>query len=169
MSVDKSRYWMANGFCGEVGDRERQGYRLWHSDRMWKSRRESPTSRVMALHVYPSRNPHRVLLQGKRVPGSKTLSPVWFSRVRVEGPSISCDSIHLTKYDPFPQVSPQSGREPFPVKFNSRVLSSFKDFSPLKYTKEWGAFDSAKNHKRQRRKRQSVTAKREKAQTPKFV
>jgi len=27
----------------------------------------------------------------------------------------------------------------------------------------WGAFDSAKNHKRQRRKRQSVTAKRENA------
>jgi len=32
-----------------------------------------------------------------------------------------------------------------------------------------GAFDSAKSHKRQRRKRQSVTAKREKSQTPKFV
>jgi len=32
-----------------------------------------------------------------------------------------------------------------------------------------GAFDSAKNHKRQRRKRQSVSAKREKSQTPKFV
>jgi len=32
-----------------------------------------------------------------------------------------------------------------------------------------GAFDSAKNHKRQRRKRQSVTAKRAKSQTPKFV
>jgi len=32
-----------------------------------------------------------------------------------------------------------------------------------------GAFDSAKNHKRQRRKRQSVTAKRGKSQTPKFV
>jgi len=32
-----------------------------------------------------------------------------------------------------------------------------------------GAFDSAENHKRQRRKRQSVTAKREKSQTPKFV
>ena len=32
-----------------------------------------------------------------------------------------------------------------------------------------GTFDSAKNHKRQRRKRQSVTAKREKSQTPKFV
>ena len=31
------------------------------------------------------------------------------------------------------------------------------------------AFDSAKNHKRQRRKRQSVTAKREKSLTPKFV
>jgi len=28
---------------------------------------------------------------------------------------------------------------------------------------------SAKNHKRQRRQRQSVTAKREKSQTPKFV
>ena len=34
---------------------------------------------------------------------------------------------------------------------------------------ERGAFDSAKNHKRQRRKRQSVTAKREKSQMPKFV
>ena len=31
------------------------------------------------------------------------------------------------------------------------------------------AFDSAKNHKRKRRKRQSVTAKKEKSQTPKFV
>jgi len=34
---------------------------------------------------------------------------------------------------------------------------------------ERGAFDNAKNHKRQLRKRQSVTAKREKSQTPKFV
>jgi len=32
-----------------------------------------------------------------------------------------------------------------------------------------GASDSAKNHKRQRRKRQSVIAKRGKSQTPKFV
>jgi len=32
-----------------------------------------------------------------------------------------------------------------------------------------GGIHSAKNHKRQRRKRQSVTAKREKLQTPKFV
>jgi len=32
-----------------------------------------------------------------------------------------------------------------------------------------GAFDSAKYRKRQRRKRQSVTSKREKSQTPKFV
>ena len=31
------------------------------------------------------------------------------------------------------------------------------------------SIDSAKNHKRQRRKRQSVTAKGEKSQTPKFV
>jgi len=39
------------------------------------------------------------------------------------------------------------------------------------YFSEWGrgAFDSAKNHKRQRRKRQSVTTKRKKSQTPKFV
>ena len=34
------------------------------------------------------------------------------------------------------------------------------------YAKWGGAFDSAKNHKRQRRKRQSVTAKQEKSQTP---
>ena len=40
---------------------------------------------------------------------------------------------------------------------------------PLKLVSKRGAFDSAKNHKRQRRKRQSVTAKREKSQTPKFV
>jgi len=33
----------------------------------------------------------------------------------------------------------------------------------------WGTFDSAKNHKRQRRKRHSLTAKREMSQTPKFV
>jgi len=32
-----------------------------------------------------------------------------------------------------------------------------------------GAFDSAKSQKRQRRKRQSVTAKREKSQTLMFV
>ena len=37
------------------------------------------------------------------------------------------------------------------------------------YSLCWGSFDSAKIHKRQRRKRQSVTAKREKSQTPKFV
>jgi len=41
--------------------------------------------------------------------------------------------------------------------------------SCLTYKILWGAFDSAQNHKRQRRKRQSVTAKREKSQTPKFV
>jgi len=45
------------------------------------------------------------------------------------------------------------------------VFVSESNFS-LKF---WGTFDSAKNHKRQRRKRQSVTAKREKSQTPKFV
>jgi len=40
---------------------------------------------------------------------------------------------------------------------------------PLSDTLLRGAFDSAKNHKRQRRKRQSVTAKRRKSQTPMFV
>jgi len=40
----------------------------------------------------------------------------------------------------------------------------------LVYVKLWGgAFDSAKNHKHRRHKRQSVTAKREKSQKPKFV
>ena len=34
---------------------------------------------------------------------------------------------------------------------------------------QWVAVKSAKKHKRQRRKRQSVTAKREKSQTPKFL
>jgi len=44
------------------------------------------------------------------------------------------------------------------------------DASTESSRKLWGAFDSAKDHKRQRRKRrQSVTAKREKSQTPKFV
>jgi len=47
-------------------------------------------------------------------------------------------------------------------------------FSPLHKENDFdastrGAFDSAKNNKRQRRKHQSVTAKREKSQTPKFV
>jgi len=53
------------------------------------------------------------------------------------------------------------------------IEDPMKDFLrkfPLKYVfLQRGAFDSAKNHKRQRRKRQSVTAKREKSQTPKFV
>jgi len=35
--------------------------------------------------------------------------------------------------------------------------------------KKWVAVVSAKKHKRQRRKRQSVTAKREKSQTPKVL
>jgi len=47
-----------------------------------------------------------------------------------------------------------------PLKLCSQ--SSHLTPSPLR-----GAFDSAKNHKRQHRKRQSVTAKREKSQTPK--
>jgi len=46
--------------------------------------------------------------------------------------------------------------------YQGMILSTGRSFS-------WGAFDSAKNHKRQRRKRQSVTAKRAKLQTPKFV
>jgi len=37
------------------------------------------------------------------------------------------------------------------------------------YDSNRGAFDSAKNHKRQRHKRQSVTAIREKSQKPKFA
>jgi len=40
---------------------------------------------------------------------------------------------------------------------NERPLIAFTEM-----VFSWGAFDSAKNHKHQRRKRQSVTAKREK-------
>ena len=43
------------------------------------------------------------------------------------------------------------------------LLSLFERVMLLK----WVAVISAKNHKRQTRKRQSVTAKREKSQTPK--
>jgi len=42
-------------------------------------------------------------------------------------------------------------------------------FKLYRSEKNRGAFDSAKNQKRQRRKRQSVTAKRKMSQTPKFV
>jgi len=48
----------------------------------------------------------------------------------------------------------------------TRKVANFKVRN--RYTNR-GAFDSAKNHKRQHRKRQSVTAKREKSQTPKLV
>jgi len=51
------------------------------------------------------------------------------------------------------------------------VRSRYCALSPTSWlrSKTRGSFNSAKNHKRQRRKRQSVTAKREKSQTPKFV
>jgi len=49
------------------------------------------------------------------------------------------------------------------------VISHSRYTAPRLKVLERGAFDSAKNHKRQRRKRKSVTAKREKSQTPKFV
>jgi len=51
---------------------------------------------------------------------------------------------------------------------NYNALLFFRSRNETRCTST-GAFDSAKNHKRQRRKRQSVTAKREKSQTPKFV
>ena len=93
---------------------------------------------------------------------------------RLDGLSAHCfgqfDSLSLKKFDRV---------------FRSRSLAHFveerhskKKYAPGKdsgwsfadiYRKSRGAFDSAKNHKRQRRKRQSVTAKREKSQTPKFV
>jgi len=51
----------------------------------------------------------------------------------------------------------------------SLVKAYFLPLKSYKILNIRGAFDSAKSHKRQRRKRQSVTAKREKSQTPKFV
>jgi len=55
--------------------------------------------------------------------------------------------------------------------FLAKIMSSLMQEKNLMLRKilGGGAFDSAKNHKRQRRKRQSVIAKREKSQTPKFV
>jgi len=59
------------------------------------------------------------------------------------------------------------------AKFNLAVMYAYCGLSASFNGHIWahrlevrGAFDSAKNHKRQRRKRQSVTAKREKSQTP---
>jgi len=50
-------------------------------------------------------------------------------------------------------------------KFASGRTPELESFQTWKF---WVAVISAKNHKRQRRKRQSVTAKREKSQTPKL-
>jgi len=57
------------------------------------------------------------------------------------------------------------------MKFTPTILFAAANKRFVEATKSLsrGAFDSAKNHKRQRRKRQSVTAKREKSQTPKFL
>ena len=52
---------------------------------------------------------------------------------------------------------------------NGNHLFDWKFIRQKKAYSERVAVISAKNHKRQRRKRQSVTAKREKSQTPKFV
>ena len=60
----------------------------------------------------------------------------------------------------------------FSVKFVQVVVICIAVTHVVTKDKAWllrGAFDSAKNHKRQRHKRQSVTAKREKLQTPKLV
>jgi len=58
--------------------------------------------------------------------------------------------------------------EEIKIRQSHSPTSQQKRHSP-RFFQHWGAFDSVKNHKRQRRKLQSVTAKREKSQTPKFV
>ena len=67
-------------------------------------------------------------------------------------------------------ASLQEGRERinFNALWHGRFWISAPDFKFL-YISERVAVMSAKNHKRQRRKRQSVTAKREKSQTPKVL
>ena len=68
-----------------------------------------------------------------------------------------------------------SGREllftPFYSLCEPRLTVDEFPFFLLMFQRCWdrGAFDSAKNRKRQRRKRQSVTVKREKSQTQKVV
>jgi len=57
------------------------------------------------------------------------------------------------------------------MKFSYKLGNDTVSYSALikDSNQEGGIFDSAKSPKRQRRKRQSVTAKRAKSQTPKFV
>jgi len=57
---------------------------------------------------------------------------------------------------------------PYPTNMGTKFF--FEEVYVIQVVKDNGvAVMSAKNHKRQPRKRQSVTAKREKSQTPKFV
>jgi len=63
----------------------------------------------------------------------------------------------------------QHDRALLPKNKRHRTWAQYLTPFSLRWRKIRGAFDSAKNHKRQRHKRQSVTAKREKSQTPKFV
>jgi len=65
----------------------------------------------------------------------------------------------------------------FPVETLLQAVEELHLFLRFAIYKSWGeavnfnwvAVISAKKHKRQRRKRQSVTAKREKSQKPKFI
>jgi len=56
-----------------------------------------------------------------------------------------------------------------PVHINLKIAAFLYGMARKGKRKFWVAVISAKNHKRQRRKRQSVTAKREKSQTPKVL
>jgi len=71
----------------------------------------------------------------------------------------------ITFIDPAMHLLETLGKWPARIYIWETSTHFKKTWMYFKWT-GWGAYDSAKNHKRQRRKRQSVTAKRGKSQTP---
>jgi len=83
---------------------------------------------------------------------------VVLQNLQVPGPAIF--PLLVNEAEQFGAIAEQGRLVFLTWKQTFRILQRFR---LIKFTKR-GAFDSAKNHKRQ-----SITAKREKSQTPKFV
>jgi len=83
--------------------------------------------------------------------------------MRVCPPPLACHG-QTEEWSPPARAERPSGTQRF-----MKVRFSTCELHPGSNLYNSGAFDCAKNHKRQRRKRQSVTTKREKSQTPKSV
>jgi len=80
-------------------------------------------------------------------------------------------TLHAVRGEVIAMRSFQCSRLPW--RFRGVFVTRLRWWATVRQSLLWNfrraAFDSAKNHERQRRKRQSVTAKREKSQTPKFA